>query len=205
MSDDATAPDSPAAGDPESAPGHARADTTVANPRTGPADPALAKAYSERLYLAWWVWLLPLAAAALLAASVRRGYPVLPGWLPYAVLVPVAVFALVAMSRSAVRVLPRRDGAEQTEAEQTEAELRVGQARLPLHFIGTVEVIGKDAKRLALGPRLDPAAYIVHRASIGPLVRVELTDPDDDTPYWLFSTRKPKRLAEALGACPEPE
>lgn len=154
-----------------------------------------AQAYSERLYAAWWVWLLPLAGAALLAASVRRGYPGLPGWLPYAVLLPIAVYMMLAMSRSRIRVIP-----EYGDVESQQAELHVGQAHLPVRFIGSVEVIGKDAKRLALGPHLDPAAYIVHRGSIGPLLRVELTDPDDETPYWLFSTRKPERLARALGA-----
>jgi hypothetical protein len=31
-------------------------------------------------------------------------------------------------------------------------------------------------------------------------VRVELTDPEDPTPYWLFSTRRPQRVAELLRA-----
>jgi hypothetical protein len=29
-------------------------------------------------------------------------------------------------------------------------------------------------------------------------VRVRLTDPADPTPYWLFSTRRPERVAELL-------
>lgn len=199
MSDDATAPENPTVETPAPTPGRAAESDA---PRH--AVPARAHAYSERLYASWWVWLLPLAGAALLAASVRRGYPGLPDWLPYAILLPIAVYTLLAMSRSTVRVVPRRAGAdtESASAEPGEAELHVGQAHVPLRFIGSVEVIGKDAKRLALGPRLDPAAYIVHRGSIGPLLRVWLTDPDDDTPYWLFSTRNPEKLARALGASP---
>lgn len=201
MSDDATAPENPTVETPAPAP-----EQTSANAPPRHAVPELARAYSERLYVAWWIWLLPLSGAALLAASVHRGYPALPSWLPYAIMLPIAVFIALAMSRSTIRVIPQRDSAgaqsdpEAASTESGEAELWVGQAHLPVRYIGSVEVIGKDAKRLTMGPRLDPAAYIVHRGSIGPLLRVELTDPDDDTPYWLFSTRKPEKLARALGA-----
>jgi hypothetical protein len=50
-----------------------------------------------------------------------------------------------------------------------------------------------------LGPELDPAAHLVHRAWVGPVVRIEVTDPDDDTPYWIVSTRDPDALVAALG------
>jgi hypothetical protein len=30
------------------------------------------------------------------------------------------------------------------------------------------------------------------------VVRVELTDPEDPTPYWLVSSRRPDALARAL-------
>jgi hypothetical protein len=35
------------------------------------------------------------------------------------------------------------------------------------------------------------------------VVRVNLDDPNDPTPYWLVSTRQPNRLAEALRATAE--
>jgi hypothetical protein len=33
---------------------------------------------------------------------------------------------------------------------------------------------------------------------VGPLVRLEVTDPADPTPYWVFSVREPDRLLAAL-------
>jgi hypothetical protein len=33
---------------------------------------------------------------------------------------------------------------------------------------------------------------------VGPLVRLEVTDPDDPTPYWVFSVREPDLLIAAL-------
>ncbi|MGH3431822.1 MAG: DUF3093 domain-containing protein [Thermocrispum sp.] len=140
--------------------------------------------HAERLYVAWWAWPLPLAAATLIAAEIHLGYPGLRSWVPYVVLIPLAVVLLVTVGRTRVAL--------------TGDMLEVGDARLPLTFAGEVEVIGKDGKRKALGPDLDPAAYVLHRGWIGVLLRVRLTDPDDPTPYWLFSTRKPERLAELL-------
>lgn len=142
------------------------------------------KRHSERLYVPWYGWPLPLIAAGLLAAEIHMGYPGVLAWLPYLVLVPLMAAWLLLLGRAKVAV--------------TDEELLVGKARLPLRFVGEVEVIGKDRKRKALGPELDPAAFVVHRGWVGPIVRVRLTDPDDPTPYWVFSTRKPEAVAELL-------
>ncbi|WP_253862822.1 DUF3093 domain-containing protein [Prauserella halophila] len=143
--------------------------------------------FSEWLYLAWWGWPLPLVGAALLAAEVHMGYPGVRAWLPYVILLPLAVLLLLGLGRLKVRVTGG-DG----------PELWVGDAHLPLRHVGAVEVIGKDIRRKALGPELDPAAFVVNRSWIPTLVRVEVTDPDDPTPYWVFSTRHPERIAALL-------
>lgn len=142
----------------------------------------------ERLYVAWWAWPLPLAVAAVLSASIHQGYPGVRAWLPYAVLIPLAVLVLLRMGRTRVALVRTAD----------DTVLHVGDARLPVRFVGEVEVIDKDHKRKAMGPELEPAAYVVHRGWVGTMLRVRLTDPRDPTPYWLFSTRKPERLAELL-------
>ena len=41
-------------------------------------------------------------------------------------------------------------------------------------------------------------AFLMLRAWVGPVVRVEITDPDDPTPYWVFSVRNPEALVTAL-------
>lgn len=146
------------------------------------------EAYSERLYVAWWGWLLPLAAAVLIAAEIHLGYPGVRAWLPYVIAVPLAIALLLALGRTRITI----------DGEGADRELRVADARLPVRFIGEVDVIDKHGKRKAMGPDLDPAAYLVHRGWVGPLVRVHLTDPDDPAPYWLFSTRRPQRVAELL-------
>lgn len=121
-----------------------------------------------------------------MAATIHLGYPGLRAWLPYAVLLPLMAALLIQLGRAKIEV--------------TDDELRVGKAVLPLRFVGQVDVIGKEAKRKALGPELDPAAFVLHRGWVGPVLRVHLTDPDDPTPYWVFSTRKPEKLAAVLRA-----
>jgi hypothetical protein len=143
--------------------------------------------HAERLTVPWWDWLLPLAAAVLLAAQIQYAYPALPPWSPYVLLVPLAVAALVALSRRRVVV---EGGAE--------PRLWVGDAHLPLRFVRSVDVIGKQDKRRALGPDLDPAAFCVHKPWIRTMVRVHLDDPNDPTPYWIFSTRHPETVAALL-------
>jgi DUF3093 family protein len=150
-----------------------------------PAAPAPAESrFDERLSVPWWWWPPALGVAALLAAEVHMGYPGVRAWAPYLLLAPLAAAVLLALGRTRVRL--------------TDGELWVGQAHVPVRFVGEVEVIGREDKRRALGPELDPAAYLVHRAWVGPLLRVRLTDPDDPTPYWVFSTRRPRQLAELL-------
>ncbi|MBC6449440.1 DUF3093 domain-containing protein [Actinokineospora sp. HBU206404] len=138
------------------------------------------------MYVTWYWWPLPLIAAVLLSAEIHMGYPGVRAWLPYVVIVPLALLLIVRSGRTKVAV---EDG-----------ELLVGDAHLPLEFVGEVEVFEAKDKRRVLGPHLDPAAFMLHRGWVGPLLRVQVTDPADPTPYWVFSTRKPAELAAILRA-----
>ncbi|MCP2168327.1 DUF3093 domain-containing protein [Goodfellowiella coeruleoviolacea] len=140
--------------------------------------------FSERLSVPWWGWPLPLVAGCLLAAEVNMGFPGIWYWLPYLVAVPLVVLLLLMFGRTRVRL--------------ADDELWVGDAHLPVEFIDSVEAISAKDKRKALGPELDPRAFVLHRGWVGPVLRVRLNDPDDPTPYWLFSVRAADRLAELL-------
>jgi hypothetical protein len=147
---------------------------------TGQAKPL----FRERLYASWWTWPMPVIAAVLLAAEVHMGHPGVRAWLPYVVLVPLAIAVPLALSR--------------TKVEVSGGELWVGDAHLPLRVIEDAEVIAAADKRRALGPDLDPAAFAVHRPWVPTSVRVWLDDEDDPTPYWVVSTRHPQKLVDVL-------
>jgi Protein of unknown function (DUF3093) len=144
--------------------------------------------YRERLWVPWWWWPPGLGLAGLIALEVNQGVPGIPLWLPYAVLLPVAVVVLVWLGRTEVRVV---GGGGMTE-------LWVNAAHLPVDVVSRSAEVPRSAKSAALGRQLDPAAYVVHRAWVGPMVLLVLDDPDDPTPYWLVSCRHPEKVLAAF-------
>lgn len=76
--------------------------------------------------------------------------------------------------------------------------LMVGSARLEQHYIGGVEVFAGADARHERGPGAHGLAWLCLRPWIDPIIKITVDDPDDPTPYWLVSTRRPEALAEAL-------
>jgi hypothetical protein len=144
--------------------------------------------YRERLWVPWWWWPPGLGLAALIALEVNQGVPALPNWLPFAILLPVAATVLLWFGKTEVRVL----------SGSGETELWVGPAHLPVSVVSRSAEVPRSAKSAALGRQLDPAAFVVHRAWVGPMALLVLDDPDDPTPYWLVSCRHPDRVLTAL-------
>jgi hypothetical protein len=144
--------------------------------------------YRERLWVPWWWWPLGFALAALVALEVNQGVPSLPHWLPFAALFVVATGVLLWLGRVEIRVTTGDQG----------VQLWAGQAHLPVTVIARSADIPRSAKSAALGRQLDPAAYVVHRGWVGPMLLVVLDDVDDPTPYWLVSCRHPDRVLSAL-------
>ena len=79
-----------------------------------------------------------------------------------------------------------------------EQHLEVGSATLPRKFIGNVELIPASQAFVERGVNLSPAAYASFQASVKTMVKVEVTDPEDPTPYWLFSTRNGAEIKKLL-------
>ncbi|MCB0941789.1 MAG: DUF3093 domain-containing protein [Mycobacterium sp.] len=144
--------------------------------------------YRERLWVPWWWWPLGFGLAAILAKEVNMGIRTLPEFLPYVVLGVVAAGVLLWLGRTEVVVA----------STGSDVELRAGQAHLPMSVVRRWAEIPRTAKSAALGRQLDPAAYVVHRGWVGPMVLLVLDDPDDPTPYWLVSCRRPDRVLAAL-------
>ncbi len=144
----------------------------------------LVHSHGERLRVPAWWWPLALGLGALLAAEIHLGAAGWRSWLPYAVVLPLIAGALWWLGRVRVRV--------------DAGELWVDDAHLPLAYVGGVEPVSGEAKRVALGPELAPLAFVVHRPWVPAAVQVTLIDPADPTPYWVISTRRPDELAAAI-------
>lgn len=140
--------------------------------------------YDERLRVPLYWWPSALAIAGVIGAEIHGGAPGLRAVLPYAIALPVVVFLLALGSRGRLQV---RDDV-----------LHVPGARIGLHHLSEPVILDRAALRQQTGPMADRDAFVVSRPWLHDAVRVMVTDPDDDTPYWLIGTRRPLRLAAAL-------
>lgn len=147
---------------------------------------AAALPYRELLLPRWWVWLLPAAGAGLLGLAYGTAYGARAGWLVGAA-TALLLLALTASTRTRIGV--DTDG------------VRAARAHLPAEFIGEVRPLDADATFRARTASADARAYLLLRTWAAPTsVVLEVTDPQDPHPYWLLSTRRPQRLADALVA-----
>ncbi len=140
--------------------------------------------YRERLWPSPWVFI---STALVVPASLLVFLPIsmLAGIVCAIVLYGAVVITLILTTPTVV---------------VTDDTFTAGRARLPRTAVEKAEPFeGRDATA-ERGTSLDARAWLLLRGWIPGVVRVELNDPDDPTPYWLISTRRPKRLAAALSS-----
>jgi hypothetical protein len=142
--------------------------------------------YRERLRTPFWWYLVALFVASLIAAEFRVAGYHLTVAIPFATLLPLSVVIVWSMGHSTLQI--------------SDGEVRVRGAHIPLRNISGV--VGLDARTLrrVVGREGDPMAFVSIRPWIGPGVQLWIDDPEDATPYWVLSTRKPERLVPLLRA-----
>ena len=147
---------------------------------SSPSDAAVL--YNEKLRPNAWIWLV---AAGLSSAGILVFAPIsLTAGFTAAVVLFAVIAALLVLSTPSITV--------------TATTLRVGRATIERQFVGAVTAFrGKDATA-ERGTRLNGLAFMCIRGWIDPVVRIEITDPSDRTPYWLTSSRHPDELVAAL-------
>lgn len=138
--------------------------------------------YRERLWASPWVFI---STALVIPASLLVFLPInlFVGVIAAIVLYTACVVVLVATS---------------PVIEVTAEHLAAGRATLPLAFAGEAKGFEGDEATLERGQNLDARAWLLIRGWISPVVTVRVTDPNDPTPYWLVSTRRPAELVRAL-------
>ncbi|MEU6545130.1 DUF3093 domain-containing protein [Streptomyces sp. NPDC046859] len=78
--------------------------------------------------------------------------------------------------------------------------LIAGDARIPVRALGEAQILDREEARAWRTYKADTRAFLLLRAYIPTALRVEVTDPEDPTPYLYLSTREPERLADAIRA-----
>ncbi|MFF4252771.1 DUF3093 domain-containing protein [Streptomyces sp. NPDC001663] len=81
--------------------------------------------------------------------------------------------------------------------------LIAGEAKIPVAALGDAEILDPEEARAWRTYKADTRAFLLLRAYIPGALKVEVTDPEDPTPYLYLSTREPERLAQALKAAKE--
>jgi hypothetical protein len=146
------------------------------------AEPRGTRAYRERLWPAPWVFI---ATGLVIPASLLVFLPIsLPAGIGVAVGLYGAIVGVLLATTATIEV--------------TDREFRAGRARMPRSVVGKAQAFQGDEASAERGVRLDARAWLLLRGWIRGVVRVEVDDPADPTPYWLVASRHPERLAAAL-------
>lgn len=82
--------------------------------------------------------------------------------------------------------------------ELTATQLRVGKANIAREYLGAASAFSGSHAIEQRGIKLDARAWVMFTGWVDPVVRIDIVDPSDPTPYWLISTRRPEEFVAAL-------
>ena len=139
--------------------------------------------FKEKIAWPFWLWLFLL----FLAASLALAFWAALGNLWAALSMIVQLLGLLLLSRKSL-----------LEVSVEGDWLHVGRAKIDRTFIVQTTDLDSVAMRALRGPRADPASYVQIRFWIPAGIKIEISDPEDSTPYWLVSSKKAQLLAAAL-------
>lgn len=164
----------------------ASASQTAAGATGSPAPEVL---YSERQWVPWYFWFMAAFVVAITTATVSLNRTIWWVIIPAVVLSAITIWVMVSWSGTVLRVEKDADGTRW---------LMVKDAQLPHDVVQRSMVVPKSARRNALGPQFDPAAFLVTHGWIDEHVMLVLDDPEDPTPYWLIAAKKPQQVLDAF-------
>ena len=145
--------------------------------------------YQERQWVPWHWWLIALAAVTIGTGQLALNRNLWWFAVPFLVFAALAAWVLFHWSSTVIRIERDTDGTRWLVA---------GSAQLPADVVSRSLAVPKSAKRNAMGPQLDPAAFLVTHSWIPHLVMLVLDDENDPTPYWLVSSKDPRALLDAF-------
>lgn len=138
--------------------------------------------YREKLWPNVWIWII---AAGISAAGIL-------------VFAPISMFAGITAAVVLFAIMAVLLIVSTPTLLVTGETFTVGRATIERKFVGAVEHFSGGEATAERGTRLNGLAYLCIRGWIDPVVKVQITDPADRTPYWLTSSRHPEELSAAL-------
>ena len=77
-------------------------------------------------------------------------------------------------------------------------ELSIDRAHIESKYLGKVTILDSGAMRLLRTRDADPAAYLAIKFWAPTGIKIEVTDPQDPTPYWLITSKRGEEIAALL-------
>jgi hypothetical protein len=108
--------------------------------------------------------------------------------------IPAAIVSGILAAAGLIALLQARA----PKIEVSEGFVKAGRISLPRSAIGQCEGFSGQDAFVARGRELDPRAARLIIGDIDSVVRIQIVDPADPTPYLLLSTRRPTELCQAL-------
>lgn len=143
----------------------------------------MSPSFKERTPWPIWLWLFLLFLAGSLSLAIWAALG--NSWALISTL--VQFLGLLYLSQSTVLAI-----------SVDEDSLHVGNATLERRYITALTPLSASEMAKIRGPLANPSAYLALRFWISTGVKIEFSDPHDQTPYWLVSSKKAHQLADAL-------
>ncbi len=80
----------------------------------------------------------------------------------------------------------------------TADRLTIGKVKIETKYLGKAMSIEGDEVFMERGTLLDSRAYTVFQIGVKQLVKIDINDERDPTPYWLIASRNPEVIAGLL-------
>lgn len=141
--------------------------------------------YDERLTAPLVWWLFP-AGSGLSFGLIFILFGPVPGLLGLLAGTAVAAVLLSSYGSARIRVV--------------QGLLVAGDARIPVQALGAAHPLDREEAFAWRTHKANGRAFMLLRSYIPTALRVDVTDPQDPTPYVYLSTRDPEGLARALDA-----
>lgn len=145
--------------------------------------------YRERQWVPIRFWLMAAFVVFITTVSIGLNRPATWTVATAIICSIIAIWVLLSWSTTVVQVEQDPDGTRW---------LNVKIAQLPNDVVSRSLAVPKSARRAAMGPQLDPAAFLVTHSWVDEMVMFVLDDPEDPTPYWLISSKNPEELIKAF-------
>lgn len=139
--------------------------------------------YTERLWHSVGVWFVALVMTMSLGVAYGSAYSLNLGIIVGVISSVAAIFGLL-KNTPTIRI--------------DELNFQIGRARMPLQYVGKVQILNETDSRRARSTHAHRDAYFQLRGGVKQTLIVEITDESDPHPYWQISTRNPEELSLKL-------